>query len=103
MLRDSKETLKLVDQVLTLRPTPKVRKNRVFSLLMLLQDLSRGSVPLDREIGKIAQWFWRDIVDDKQEEFEPSGRVTSATTIQNHYGWFEARAAQALSLTLIVQ
>lgn len=95
--RNFEDLLHRCDEILSLRLGQKIRKNRAFSLLMLLQDLGRENILVAREIPTIARWFWYDVVDVRDER-EPAGRVTSASTIRDHYGWLQTRAAESLAL-----
>ncbi len=85
------ELLAWCDRVLGVRPITtgrtraKVRKNLLFSLFLLLDDLRVAGVPVERELKKVHDGFsslgqWK--------EQEPQGRVVSGATISRHYGWF---------------
>ena len=79
------------DQVLEARPMTinrrkvKIRKNRLFSLFLLFQDLEAANqVRVERELSAIRDAFWSDTGRDT----EPTGRVISVATISKHYAWF---------------
>jgi hypothetical protein len=67
-----------------------VRKNRLFSLLLLLHQAQialAGPLSLDDITQGVAQRFWKDL--PAGAEPEPAGwRVTSSSTIEAHYRWF---------------
>jgi hypothetical protein len=62
-----------------------VRKNRLFSLFLLLRDLRNGPVAFRHTLPKIADRFWAEDVGDEEPK---GGRVISPTTIAEHAAWF---------------
>lgn len=62
-----------------------VRKNRLFSLFLLLRDLRNGPVAFSHAIPKIANRFWAEDFDEGEPK---GGRVISPTTIAEHAAWF---------------
>lgn len=84
------------DEVLRRRPTTssgrpgKVRKNLLFSIFLLLEDLDaskRANVDYDF-LTRLGESTWAPVVGDNDE---PGGRVSSAATIAKHYSWFVRR------------
>jgi hypothetical protein len=62
-----------------------VRKNRLFSLFLLLRELRSVPVAFSHAIPKIADRFWAE---DFGEGEPKGGRVISPTTIAEHAAWF---------------
>jgi hypothetical protein len=91
------------DQVLERRPSTstgrpgKVRKNLLFSIFLLLEDLdasNRAQIDLDF-LRRLSEATWSPSVGESDE---PSGRVSSAATIAKHYNWFIRRKLQELTI-----
>ncbi|HXW80137.1 MAG TPA: DUF262 domain-containing protein [Acidimicrobiales bacterium] len=88
--------LKWCDQVLEDRPRTaagrptKVRKNLLFSLFLLFEDLdaSRQASVDQQLLTRITEATWTPL---GEAEEEPGGRVSSAATIAKHYSWFVGR------------
>jgi HNH endonuclease len=73
----------------------KIPKRRIFSLMLLLEDLSLSDrVKVEREIGTAANAFWSD-----SESEPPSGKGTSSTAIANYYDWFLSEAVSRVRFT----
>jgi hypothetical protein len=66
-----------------------VKKNRLFSLLLLLHRL-RAAAPAQISLEDLSQVvaheFWKQL--PATTEPEPTGRVTSSSMIQDHFRWF---------------
>ena len=62
-----------------------VRKNRLFSLFLLLRDLRNGPVAFSHALPKVADRFWAEDLDETEPK---GGRVISPTTIAEHAAWF---------------
>jgi hypothetical protein len=96
------QLLEWCDHVLEERPRTsggrkeKVRKNRLFSLFLLLHDLNEApSIRVDRELAKIARRTWSETAKDS----EPVGRVVSGKTIAEHYWWLIHEKLAGLQFT----
>ncbi len=70
-----------------------VRKNRLFSLFLLLRDLRNGPVAFNQALPKIAGRFWSEEADDDEPK---GGRVISPTTVAEHAGWFRKKKMNGL-------
>jgi hypothetical protein len=78
------------DEILNRRPTTKdgrpikVRKNLLFSIFLLLEDMDTGSANVDHSfLVRLAKATW-DVTSDQPE---PVGRVSSVGQIAKHYHW----------------
>ncbi len=82
------------DDILSRRPTTtngrpiKVRKNLLFSIFLLLEDLDAGGLAaIDQQfLTRLSKMTWDD--SSALAEPEPVGRVSSAGQIAKHYHWF---------------
>lgn len=93
-----KKILALCEDVLTLSEwskAPKIKKNDVFSLFNFWFDLtSNPSLRLsDEVIEAVRDAYWSPEISPP-----PTGRVTSSTTLWNHYKWFLAVKIGSVSI-----
>lgn len=87
--------LRWCDDVFTQHAGRKVRKNLLFSVFLLLEDLEANpSVTIDRDF--LIALADRALQDHRDVSAPPPGRVSTAATISRHYRWFVEQQLKGL-------